>query len=134
MDLKQMLFSMLAGSTASLSYFVVSFCLDHYINYNLSTLIGLMVDAIIDFILQELVFMRKIVLQKYIVIKFIIGQGIFIGFNGALFSYLESFIRENKNKKYKLLILRVLLNFVLFVLILFPIRKYFIYNTKRFFM
>ena len=58
MDWKQMLLSMVAGSIASLSYFMVSFCLDHYISYNISNLVGLIIDAILDFLLQELVFMR----------------------------------------------------------------------------
>ena len=134
MDWKQMLLSTGAGSIAAISYYMISFALDHYVSYNLSNLVGLLVDAGIDFMLQELVFMKHVVLQKYIVIKFIIGRSIFIMLNVGLFNVVEPMLRENKRKKYNVLLLRIVLNFLLFVMVLFPIRKYFIYNTHRFFL
>ena len=134
MDWKQMLLSTGAGSIASISYYIISYWLDHYVSYNLSNLIGLIVDAVIDFMLQELIFMKHVVLQKYIVIKFMIGRSIFIMLNMGLFNVAEPMLRENKRKKYNVLLLRIVLNFILFVLVLFPIRKYFIYNTNRFFL
>ena len=129
-----MLLSMGAGSIASVSYFITSFCLDHYVSYNLSSVVGLVVDAVLDFMLQELVFLRRIVLQKYILIKFVIGHTIFITLSLGLFNLIEPMIRENKIKKYNVLLLRVIVNFILFVLVLYPIRKYFIYNSRRFFL
>ena len=134
MDWKQMLLSTGAGSIAAISYYMISFVLDHYVSYNLSNLVGLIVDAGIDFMLQELIFLKHVVLQKYIVIKFIIGRTIFIMLNIGLFNLVEPMIRETKSKKYNVLLLRIVLNFLLFVLVLFPIRKYFIYNTNRFFL
>jgi len=134
MDWKQMLLSTGAGSIAAISYYMISFVLDHYVSYNLSNLVGLIVDAGIDFMLQELIFMKHVVLQKYIVIKFIIGRSIFIMLNIGLFNVVEPMIRENKSKKYNVLLLRIVLNFLLFVVFLFPVRKYFIYNTNRFFL
>ena len=134
MDWKQMLLSTGAGSIASITYYMISYWLDHYVSYNLSNLVGLIVDAGIDFMLQELIFLKHVVLQKYIVIKFIIGRTIFIMLNIGLFNLVEPMIRETKSKKYNVLLLRIVLNFLLFVLVLFPIRKYFIYNTNRFFL
>jgi hypothetical protein len=134
MDWIQMLLSTGAGSIAAISYYMISFVLDHYVSYNLSNLVGLIVDAGIDFMLQELIFLKHVVLQKYIVIKFIIGRTIFIMLNIGLFNLVEPMIRETKSKKYNVLLLRIVLNFLLFVLVLFPIRKYFIYNTNRFFL
>ena len=99
MDWKQMILSTGAGSIASLSYIIISYGLDHYVSYNLSNLIGLIVDAVIDFMLQELVFMKQVVLQKYIFIKFIIGRSIFIMLNMGLFNVAEPMLRENKYKK-----------------------------------
>ena len=129
-----MLLSTGAGSIASLSYIIISFELDHYVSYNISNAVGLLVDASIDFMLQELVFMRHMLLQKYIVIKFIIGRSIFILLNMGLFNTFVPMIREDKLKKYNVLLLRIILNIILFVVFLFPIRKYFIYNTNRFFL
>jgi hypothetical protein len=134
MDWKQILLSTGAGSIASISYYIISYWLDYYLSYNLSNLIGLLVDAVIDFTLQELVFMKHVVLQKYIVIKFIIGRSIFIMLNIGLFNVAEPMLRENKHKKYNVLLLRIVLNILLFVVFLFPVRKYFIYNTDRFFL
>jgi len=134
MDWIQMLLSTGAGSIAAISYYMISFVLDQYVSYNLSNLVGLIVDAGIDFMLQELIFLKHVVLQKYIVIKFIIGRTIFIMLNIGLFNLVEPMIRETKSKKYNVLLLRIVLNFLLFVLVLFPIRKYFIYNTNRFFL
>jgi hypothetical protein len=134
MDWKQMLLSTIAGSGASLSYLMITYGLDHYVSYNVSNAVGLLVDSGIDFLLQELVFMRHMVLQKYILIKFIIGRSIFILLNIGLFNVAEPMLRENKHKKYNVLLLRLVLNIFLFVVFLFPIRKYFIYNTNRFFL
>ena len=134
MDWPQMLLSMGAGSIASVSYFITSFWLDHYVSYNLSSVVGLVVDAVIDFMLQELVFLRRLVLQKYILIKFVMGRSIFIALSLGVFNVIEPMIRENKIKKYNVLLLRVVVNFILFVLVLYPIRKYFIYNSRRFFL
>ena len=134
MDWKQLLLSTGAGSIASINYYMISYWLDHYVSYNLSNMIGLLGDACIDFMLQELVFLRRIVVHKYILIKFIIGRSIFIMLNMGLFNVVEPMLRGNKRKKYNVLILRIVLNFILFVLVLYPIRKYFIYNTDRFFV
>ena len=134
MDWKQMLLSTGAGSIASITYYMISYWLDHYVSYNLSNMIGLLGDACIDFMLQELVFLSRIVVHKYILIKFIIGRSIFIMLNMGLFNVVEPMLRGNKRKKYNVLILRIVLNFILFVLVLYPIRKYFIYNTDRFFL
>ena len=118
MDWKQMLLSTGAGSIASITYYMISYWLDHYVSYNLSNMIGLLGDACIDFMLQELVFLRRIVVHKYILIKFIIGRSIFIMLNIGLFNVAEPMLRENKRKKYNVLILRIVLNILLFVVFL----------------
>ena len=61
--LEQFTFSSVSAMTVHISFFIITALLDKIINSELANFIGLVVDLILDFIVQQYVFMKKISLD-----------------------------------------------------------------------
>jgi len=126
---KKLVPSMLSGSTAHVFFLLIAFILDKFMNNKTSNMIALLAGAILNFILQYNVFMKKTALLHKIVIKYIISELLVIG----SVQLGVSFLLDNKDKykrkfpvslqKYYNTIIRMFVATVVSLLISFPIRN-----------
>ena len=126
---KKIVMSMLSGSTVHIFYLLIAFILDKFMNNKTSNLIALFSGAILNFILQYNVFMKKTALLHKIVIKYLISELLIIG----SVQLGVSFLLDNKDKykrklptslqKYYNTIIRMFVAMVVSLLISFPIRN-----------
>lgn len=126
---KKLVPSMLSGSTAHVFFLLIAFILDKFMNNKTSNMIALLAGAILNFILQYNVFMKKTALLHKIVIKYIISELLVIG----SVQLGVSFLLDNKDKykrkfpvslqKYYNTIIRMFVAIVVSLLISFPIRN-----------
>lgn len=122
---KQFTFSSVAASITHLIFFGISALLDRFINSELANFIGLMVDLILDFIVQQYVFMKKIDLDIKIIGKYLGSESITLFANQLLFSF---YYRNYYNKDHNLTFARAIIGITIYTFMVFPLRKFFIYK------
>ena len=130
---KKIAMSILSGSTATLLYLSVAFILDRLMNDKTSNMVALLAGACLNFILQRKTFMEKTVSSQAVLMKFIISEVLILG--SAQMGVAS--LLDNKQKyqqklpvalqKYYNTIVRMFVATVIFVLISFPIRNYWVF-------
>lgn len=118
-------FSSLAAALVQINFFIVTFILDKFVNSELSNLIGLIVDLILDYIFQQYVFMKKIVFNGSIIIKYLLSEFFGISLNQILFTIYN---RKIHKKNYNYTVTRIVISILIFTLFIFPTRNFFVYK------
>jgi hypothetical protein len=118
-------FSSLAAALVQINFFIVTFILDKFVNSELSNLIGLIVDLILDYIFQQYVFMKKIVFNGSIIIKYLLSEFFGISLNQILFTIYN---RKIHKKNYNYTVARIVISILIFTLFIFPTRNFFVYK------
>lgn len=123
--LQQFTFSSVSAMTVHISFFIITALLDRIINSELANFIGLVVDLILDFIVQQYVFMKKISLDFKIIIKYVGSEAVFLLLNQFIFSvYYRNYYDDSHN----LTIARAIIGMFIYTFFVFPTRKFFIYK------
>ena len=122
-----------SGIIATTIFLSLSFILDKVINKYLSNLISLLVGAVLNFILQKDVFLDKNLLKVNHIIKYLIAELIILGSD----QILDSYFLKNRKKyisyipvslhKYYNTIVRLFISGLVWMLISFPLRNYWIF-------
>jgi hypothetical protein len=135
----QALLSAVVGGVLVIIYLSITDILDNYMSVNMSNIVGLIIDLVLNFVAQQYVFYGKVHLHKKIVNRFIIGNTLSMGCTQATFVYGRKYynklvekIIEKTNIKLsnatKITIWRYISNALMFLLVTFPLRKYYIFK------
>ena len=124
--IQEFILSSIIGSSTTLLYIFTSKYLDSYIDINISNFIGLLLDNILDYILQQYVFIGYFSINNSIIIRFIIGKIICIVIPQVLF-----YILSRQQLGISITILRTCIAILTFCFVTFPIRKYYIYQKNN---
>ena len=123
--LEQFTFSSVSAMTVHISFFIITALLDKIINSELANFIGLVVDLILDFIVQQYIFMKKISLDFKIIVKYVGSEAVFLLLNQFIFSvYYRNYYDDSHN----LTIARAIIGMFIYTFFVFPTRKFFIYK------
>lgn len=122
-----------SGMIATIVFLSVSYILDKRINVSTSNLIALLIGAVINFILQSFIFLDKTLLNFNHITKYIFAEIIILSAD----QLLDSYLLENKKKyisyfphqfqKYYNTIIRLIVAALVWMLIAFPLRNYWIF-------
>lgn len=118
-------YSSIAASLIHLAFFGITALLDTIINSELANFIGLVIDLILDFIVQQYIFMKTVKPDIKIIIKYISSELLFIFINQLIFTI---YYRYYYNKNHNLTLVRIIISICIYCLIVFPARKYFIFK------
>ena len=124
--IQEFILSSIIGSSTTLLYIFTSKYLDSYIDINISNFIGLLLDNILDYILQQYVFIGYFSINNSIIIRFLIGKTICI-----LIPQLVFYILSRQQLGISITILRTCIAILTFCFVTFPIRKYYIYQKNN---
>lgn len=122
------------GGFGTATYLVVSYLVDHKYGYDTANLIGLVASSVLDFYLQQLVFVGSISSKPQFIWKFILVRAFEIGLAQVLFAQYIKYINQKKpffyrhNIKGRLLVVRYAIQIIIFAVVTFPMRKYVIYT------
>ena len=123
---KQFIISSFFAMLTHTVYFIVAAILDTYINSEIANIIGLILDLVLDFMVQQYIFMGKIFFHKKIVFKYLISESVSLFINQLMFSiYYRNFYNKKKDN---LTIVRGIIGISTYAFIVFPLRKYFTYK------
>ena len=131
--LQQLVYSGLFGGVGMGGYLIVSNLIDKRFGYDWANFVGLLVAFIIDFYLQQLVFVGKITNEPRFWWKYSLAKGVETIISQILFAKYISYVREKNPEFYhqqirkRILLIRYSIQLLIFVVITFPMRKYFIY-------
>ena len=122
-----------SGMIATIVFLSVSYILDKRINVSTSNLIALLIGAFVNFILQSFIFLDKTLLNFNHITKYIFAEIIILSAD----QLLDSYLLENKKKyisyfphqfqKYYNTIIRLIVAALVWMLIAFPLRNYWIF-------
>ena len=125
--------SISGGTSAFISYILLSHILDHFITVKESNLISLLVSSIINFIIQTKIFSHG-KLTNYKIGKYIFVNIIEIISNQSALLYLlkkkKEILKQISNnfiKRHYNTFIRILITLIIFIFISYPTRKYWIY-------
>ena len=135
----QALLSAVVGGVLVVLYLSITNVLDKYMSINVSNIVGLIIDYALNFVAQQYVFYGEVRLHKKLVHRFIIGNTLSMGCTQFTFVYGKKYydklidkIIEKTNIKLseemKITIWRYLSNALMFLLVTFPLRKYYIFK------
>ena len=117
--------SSLAATITHIVFFAVTAFLDKIMNSEIANILGLLVDKILDYIVQQYIFMKRITLAPNIIIKYIISEIILISLNQVIFTiYYRNYYKEGDN----LTIARAIIGVIIYTVFVFPLRKFFVYK------
>ena len=123
---KQFLLVSLSTGFSSILYLLISHNLDNFISPIYSNALGLLIDIILDFIFQSLIFLNNINLYNTnLIIKFIGFKIITTLSSQILFTmYVKYFNKKNFN----ITLLRIIISSLVFIVLVFPLNKYFVFK------
>ena len=131
----QALLSAVVGGVLVIIYLSITDILDNYMSVNMSNIVGLIIDLVLNFVAQQYVFYGKVHLHKKIVNRFMIGNTLSMGCTQATFVYGRKYYNkliEKTNIKLsdsvKISSWRYISNALMFLLVTFPLRKYYIFT------
>jgi len=116
----------LTTAFTSILYLFLSSYLDNYISPIISNGIGLIIDITLDFIFQSYIFLKKLNIKKDIINKFIISKIISTLSSQILFIIYIKFLNNNK---INITLVRILISCLVFLLIVFPLSKFYVFNN-----
>lgn len=117
--------SSIFASLVQLNFFIITYILDKFINSELSNMIGLIIDLILDYIIQQYIFMQKISFELNIISKYILSEIFGVSLNQILFTFYN---RKIHKKEYSYTLARIIIGISIFIFFIFPMRKFFIYK------
>jgi hypothetical protein len=131
--IKEFIISSLLGLISSVFYLISSYELDKVMSYNESNIIGLTIDHISNFILQQLFFKGHLRDWKKYIIAFSIGNIVTICYSQIVFILLHKYIEKHypkfyKNKWKKYVSLIRYFSGVISYPLTFALRKYYIFK------
>lgn len=133
----QALISSIIGGIIVAIYLSISHVLDRYMSINTSNMIGLMIDFVLNLVAQQYVFYGALKFHKKLLYRFLIGNTASMACSQLIFiyggKYYDKLFEKYKYKhlidpKYKLALWRYLSNVIMFFLVTFPLRKYYIFK------
>ena len=132
--LKKAAFSMLGGSLSLSFNLAVAYVLDYFMDAKVSNAISLLCGAILNFILQNKTFMKKVSTSHNILFKYLIAEIFIIGGSqlGVTFfinkkkEYLKK-LPKPLQKEYNTII-RIITAIMGFIFISFPMRHFWVFN------
>ena len=123
------------GGVTVTCYLLICRILDRYMRPRLSNMIGLCIDAVLSFTLQQLIFYGSIRFCGELFQRFMIGNTLSVVVSQLLFSYglpyYNRYIERHsrmRNSTYRLTLWRYITNIVTYLAITFPLRKYYIFQ------
>jgi hypothetical protein len=120
------LVSLTTGFT-SILYLIIAKILESYTSPIIANGIGLIVDIILDFLFQSLIFLDNINLKKYsLIVKFIISKLITSITSQILFII---YIKYFKIKNFDNTFIRIIISILVFLFLVFPLSKYFVFSV-----
>ena len=131
-SLKQFILSAAVGLISSLTYLITSYELDKIMDYNVSNIIGLTVDHIVNFIVQQLLFVGHLRGSSKFIIKFLIANTITLSYSQILFVLTHKYVKKYYPKFYKnkwksrISIIRYFLGALVYPIAFF-LRKYYVF-------
>ena len=136
---KEALLSASVGGVLVIVYLSIASFLDRFMSDNLSNMLGLIIDYLLNLFAQQYIFYGKITFQKDLMWRFFMGNGAALIATQVIFIYGRDYYEElfddineytHIDPKYKLTIWRYLSNVLTFFIITFPLRKYYIFTKK----
>ena len=131
----QALLSAVVGGVLVIIYLSITDILDNYMSVNMSNIVGLIIDLVLNFVAQQYVFYGKVHLHKKVVNRFMIGNTLSMGCTQATFVYGRKYYNkliEKTNIKLsdsvKISSWRYISNALMFLIVTFPLRKYYIFK------
>lgn len=113
---------------SSILYLIISRYLDNFISPIMSNAIGLIIDISLDFIFQSYIFLNKINFKDDTLHKFIISKIITTLSSQTLFViYIKYFNNRNLN----LTIVRFVISSFVFMMLVYPLSKFYVFNNKK---
>ncbi len=123
--LKQFTISSIAASVTHIVFFATTAFFDTLMNSEISNIVGLILDKILDYIVQQYIFMKRVTPDPKVISKFIGSEIGLILLNQILFSfYYRNYYKEDHN----LTMARVIIGITIYTFFVFPIRKFFVYK------
>lgn len=123
-NFKEIAKSNLAGAVAGITYLLIAYLLDRKCGTIIANIIGLTCGAIVNFILQVLIFDYYNKINKKIIFKFAISELIIIVTIQLLFALVY-------RKYYNPTLMRILVSCIAGILFSYPLRKYWVFYDKK---
>ena len=102
--------SSIAASITHLVFFGITAFFDTIMNSEIANISGLLIDKILDYIVQQYIFMNKITPDVKIITKYIIVEIILISINQILFTL---YYRNYYKKEHNITIARVIIGLII---------------------
>ena len=135
---KEAVLSAIVGGVLVVLYLSISNFLDRFMSVNLSNMIGLIIDYLLNLVAQQYVFYGEIKFHKELLKRFLIGNSISMIGTQVIFVYgkkiydkLFEKVKHYIDPKYKLSIWRYVSNVLTFFILTFPLRKYYIFTKFK---
>lgn len=123
------------GGVNVVIYLTICKMFDHYMSENASNMVGLIIDFVLNYLSQQLVFYGKIMFKKDLMYRFFIGNTISIAAAQLLFVYGRPIYMKIMKRyphivksNYRVTLWRYISNVMVYLLVTFPLRKFFIFK------
>jgi hypothetical protein len=134
-NIREGLYSILAGSIASILAISISGGLDYIFPYQLANILGLLTAMFINFLMQKKIFLGNIENNKSAyLLKYLFTDILILGSNQLIFYYViknKKYFVKYINKNYYNLIWRMIIGSVIWVCFSFPLRKYWVFKNQE---
>jgi putative flippase GtrA len=134
-NIREGLYSILAGSIASILAISISGGLDYIFPYQLANILGLLTAMFINFLMQKKIFLGNIENNKSAyLLKYLFTDILILGSNQLIFHYViknKKYFVKYINKNYYNLIWRMIIGSVIWVCFSFPLRKYWVFKNQE---
>ena len=134
-NIREGLYSILAGSIASILAISISGGLDYILPYQLANILGLLTAMFINFLMQKKIFLGNIENNKSdYLLKYLFTDILILGSNQLIFHYViknKKYFVKYLNKNYYNLIWRMIIGSVIWVCFSFPLRKYWVFKNQE---
>ena len=125
MIIKQFIYVSITSCFSAITYLIISNYLDNIISPIYSNAIGLMIDVLLDFFFQSYIFIQKILFDYDLIKRFITLKIITLLVSQVLFVIYYKFLY---NPKIKNLYIRILISILIFIFLIFPLSKYYVFT------
>ena len=133
--LQQAILSGSIGGVNVVIYLTICKIFDRYMSVNHSNILGLIIDFVLNYLSQQLVFYGKIMFRKDLLYRFFFGNSIAMVAQQLLFVYgrpvYMKIIKRHPHivkSNYRVTLWRYISNVLIYFLVTFPLRKFFIFK------
>lgn len=129
------LYSIVAGSIASILAISISGGLDYILPYQLANILGLLTAMFINFLMQKKIFLGNIENNKSAyLLKYLLTDILILGSNQLLFHLViknKKYLIKYINKNYYNFIWRIIIGSLIWVCFSFPLRRYWVFKNEE---